>query len=236
MQITKAISLAVLSLAVLAPAARSAGLYAASPGQQCSAAIDSVEQGTGIPPRLMAAIARVESGRVDATTGATLPWPWTIDVNGEGRFFDTKAEAVAAVRQLQAQGVRSIDVGCMQVNLSYHPNAFASLDQAFDPTANAAYAARFLTELHEASHDWTQAAALYHSATPALGAAYRTRVMAVWPLEKGRAGARMGYGSLTAVPPMNQRLAPHPVIGRDGLIAPTRSFARPPPGWREAMR
>ena len=41
----------------------------------------------------------------------------------------------------RAQGARSIDVGCMQVNLLHHADAFASLEQAFDPVANARYAA-----------------------------------------------------------------------------------------------
>ena len=45
----------------------------------------------------------------------------------------TRQQAVAAVQALQARGVRSIDVGCLQVNLMYHPIAFASLDDAFDP-------------------------------------------------------------------------------------------------------
>ena len=40
------------------------------------------------------------------------PWPWAIDADGVGQFFATKAQAVAAVSALQAQGVHSIDVGC----------------------------------------------------------------------------------------------------------------------------
>ena len=78
------------------------------------------------------------------------PWPWTVNAEGQGAFYDTKAEAVAAVRAMQARGVRSIDVGCGQINLMHHPDAFASLEQAFDPQANAAYAARFLKELSRA--------------------------------------------------------------------------------------
>ena len=77
------------------------------------------------------------------------------------------------MRALQAQGVRSIDVGCMQVNLMHHPNAFASLDAAFDPTANALYAARFLNTLYGISGSWVQATAAYHSQTPAIGADYQ---------------------------------------------------------------
>ncbi len=60
---------------------------------------------------------------------------------------------------------------------------FASLDQAFDPPSNALYAARFLRELFDQTNDWKQAAGLYHSATPQLGADYRRRVLAAWPAE-----------------------------------------------------
>ena len=63
-------------------------------------------------------------------------------------FSPPRRQAIAAVKALQARGVRSIDVGCMQINLSYHPHAFRDLDQAFDPHANAAYAERFLTQLY----------------------------------------------------------------------------------------
>ena len=139
-----------------------------------------------VPEHLLAAIGRVESGRRDPQTGGWHPWPWTINAEGQGFFFDTKAQAIAAVRDLQARGVRSIDVGCMQVNLMHHPNAFPTLEQAFDPQTNATYAARFLTQLFGQSHDWAKAAALYHSATPELGADYQRRVLAVWPEEKQR--------------------------------------------------
>jgi soluble lytic murein transglycosylase-like protein len=76
--------------------------------------------------------------------------------------------------------VRSIDVGCLQVNLMYHPEAFASLEAAFDPRGNANYAARFLNSLYGGSKDWASAIAAYHSETPALGDAYRVLVMARW--------------------------------------------------------
>jgi hypothetical protein len=74
--------------------------------------------------------------------------------------------------------VRSIDIGCMQVNLLHHPQAFASLEAGFDPTKNVAYAVRFLRELHARTGDWNQAVAMYHSATPERGLIYQQRVMA----------------------------------------------------------
>jgi soluble lytic murein transglycosylase-like protein len=152
----------------------------ASPSQLCEAAITAAERAERLPDRMMGAIALVETGRTDPTSGAPRPWPWTINAEGQGFFFASKQQAIEAVRALQARGVRSIDVGCMQVNLMFHPNAFASLDQAFDPDANARYAARFLTALHAENRDWPAAIAAYHSETPALGAAYRQLVMARW--------------------------------------------------------
>jgi Transglycosylase SLT domain len=149
------------------------------PPPLCDAAISGAETEARLPPRMMSAIAEVESGRLDAK-GALHPWPWTINAEGQGQFFATKAAAIAAVRALQAKGVRSIDVGCMQVNLMHHPHAFASLDEAFDPSSNAAYAARFLNSLYAASGSWLQAVAAYHSETPAIGAAYQRLVMARW--------------------------------------------------------
>lgn len=162
-------------------------------GQQCRAAIRLAEQGAAMPAQLMAAIAHIESGRADAQ-GVVHPWPWTINAGGVGSYFNTKAEAIAAVRALQARGVKSIDVGCMQVNLMYHPDAFANLEQAFDPVSNARYAARFLNQLYAQTHDWTKATAEYHSATPDLGAAYQRKVAAVMPEEMRRLGGPMGGG------------------------------------------
>lgn len=151
-----------------------------SPPALCEAAIAAAEQSARLPARLLAAIAITESGRFDAEKGFVRPWPWTINAEGAGQFFASKADAIGAVRVLQARGVRSIDIGCMQVNLYYHPNAFNSLDEAFEPHSNAAYAARFLNSLYASSGDWMRAIGSYHSETPVRGAAYRALVLARW--------------------------------------------------------
>ncbi len=151
-----------------------------SPPSLCETAIAAAEQTARLPARLLGAIAITESGRFDTEKGFVRPWPWTINAEGAGQFFATKADAIGAVRVLQARGVRSIDIGCMQVNLYYHPSAFNSLDEAFEPHTNAAYAARFLNSLYASSGDWMRAIGTYHSDTPARGAAYRTLVLARW--------------------------------------------------------
>src|SRR5579863_8202540 len=181
--------LALMLVTVAGPIrAEPVAVIATEPGLLCRAAIATAERANGIPPHLLAAIGRVESGHRDPATGDWHPWPWTANAEGQGYFYDTKAQAVAAVRDMQARGVQSIDVGCGQINLMHHPDAFASLDQAFDPQANEAYAARFLKELFALTGDWPKAAGMYHSATPELGDDYRQKVLAVWPEEQRLAG------------------------------------------------
>ena len=167
----------------------------------CLPEIIAAERHLALPPKLLQTIGIVETGRTDPATGRVVPWPWSINVAGVDRVFETKAAAIAAVQDLQNDGIRSIDVGCMQVNLMYHPSAFASLDEAFDPSANVQYAARFLRALYQEIGAWPQAAAAYHSRTQEIGASYETRVMAMWPLAdqfpdptllaRGQAGASM---------------------------------------------
>ncbi len=151
-----------------------------SQGRLCHAAATAAEAALRVPDAFLSAIAKVESGRPDPATGIPAPWPWTVDAEGRGSFYASKAEAVAAVQALQARGVRSIDVGCLQVNLLQHPDAFASLDLAFDPSTNAMYAAGFLVALFHQTGNWPLAAAAYHSQTPTLGAPYERRVLAEW--------------------------------------------------------
>ncbi len=158
------------------------------PSALCTAAILAAEQRYAIPPGLLGSIAKVESGRPITAMTDIRAWPWTIDADGMGVFFDSKAEAVAWSRNAGPRGVHYLDVGCMQVNLQMHPAAFASLDVAFDPAANVDYAARYLRSLvTEAGGNWNVAVGLYHSHTPDLAADYRNRV------------AEVGAGILTGI-------------------------------------
>ena len=172
-----------------------AGVAPAPPGV-CGPAIAAAERARGTVPGLLAAIGLVESGRTDPRTGVRAPWPWTVTAEGVGTFYPGKAEAVRAVQALQARGVASVDVGCLQVNLLYHAGAFRDLDEAFDPFANASYAGRFLMALYGRTGAWTAAAAAYHSFTPKLGAQYGQLVAAVWsgapvPVVAGPGGAEI---------------------------------------------
>jgi hypothetical protein len=172
---------ALLSVAVLFAAARADAGSSRSPSDLCLDAVAAAQRDHGTPPGLLAVMAKVESGR--ATSSGTLePWPWTVDADGQGIFFATKDQAVAWSRQALDSGtVTFLDVGCMQVDLRMHPNAFRDLDQAFDPAANAEYGARYLQQLHDgvAGRNWFTAIGMYHSQTPELAAGYRQQVAAV---------------------------------------------------------
>ncbi len=142
----------------------------------CEAPILAAERRYAIPTGLLLAIAVVETGRPDATSGQRRAWPWTVDASGQGLFFPDRAAAVKWVLAAQKTGTASIDIGCLQVNLAAHPTAFRSVDDGFDPQINADYGARFLVSLFQESHDWQVAVGTYHSRTLALAAPYRDQV------------------------------------------------------------
>ena len=146
----------------------------------CASAVQQAEQLYGTPPGLLNAIAKAESGR--RITGATTlqPWPWTLNVDGQGLFFATKEQAVAEVVKALAHGSSYTDVGCTQVDLQFHAKAFRTLQDALDPVANADFAARFLVSLYEATGgNWFAAVGFYHSRSPELARLYREHVTAV---------------------------------------------------------
>jgi tetratricopeptide (TPR) repeat protein len=146
----------------------------------CLPAIAAAEKHQGIPDGLLVAIALAESGRPDPTTGLIAPWPWTINANGTGRFYDTPAEAIADVGALLGRNNAFVDVGCMQVDLYHHPQAFRTLSAAFTPEHNVDYAARFLVSLRQRLGSWPTAVAAYHSGDPTEGDAYLARVLYYW--------------------------------------------------------
>ncbi len=195
-----------------------------NPYAECEAAISAAAKLPGrVPDKLLPSIARVESGRLDPATGRTRAWPWTINVEGTGYFFDSKADVIAAVQALQAKGKRSIDVGCMQVNLMHHPRAFAGLDEAFDPPANARYAVKYLVALYQQTRDWPLATAYYHSATPDLGEEYQRLVFGKVMTPMGGSGGVKPVGPYAVWPPAGLRFAAIPPAGfAYGAFAPQR--------------
>jgi len=177
------------------------GLLALVPAPLAAATVQSIENNKKIcakhtrlqerkrhiPTHLLTAISLTESGRWDQVQGENVAWPWTVTSGGKGQFFDSKQEALAEVEILLTEGVRNIDVGCMQINLHYHADAFETLSDAFDPKLNTAYAAKFLAKLKTRANSWTDAAGTYHSSTPDKKKYYLNKVMAYWNSKRGLA-------------------------------------------------
>lgn len=130
-----------------------------------------------MPKDLMGAIALTESGR-QSKEGPKIAWPWTINVEGKGYRFATKQQAISAVRKHQQAGKTSIDVGCFQVNLKWHPDAFPNLGTAFDPRKSGIYAASFLRSLRKELGGWDRAMRAWHSRERDKGKRYGKMVYA----------------------------------------------------------
>lgn len=176
----------VLTLAVPAAASSAtSGIYDLD-SATCRKAIERTERELRLPSGIMQAISLAESGRWDKSSRSHFAWPWTVTARGKGRFYPSKDAAIAAVRQLRAEGVRNIDVGCMQVNLKYHPKAFADLDEAFDPDLNTRYAANLFAKLRLANRSITRAVAHYHSTTRHYNRPYTKKVVRLWNEERRR--------------------------------------------------
>lgn len=153
--------------------------------QLCTQQTARLERTEKIPAHMLTAISLTETGRWQKGKREILAWPWTVTAHGRGQHFDSKAEALMEVEILMTQGVRNIDVGCMQVNLKYHEQAFASLSDALDPKTNTTYAAQFLKKLYDQKGDWMDAVGAYHSATPDKNLKYRQRMVRLWNKTRG---------------------------------------------------
>lgn len=164
-----------------------AALASADSSRICASAVHAAEISQRLPRFLLHAVSLAESGRWYKKAKARIAWPWTITAEGKGRFFRTKTKAIAEVKRLQAEGIRNIDVGCMQINLKYHGHIFGSVEEAFDPVNNVAYAAAWLKSLRGKKGSWAHAVGRYHNGYwKERGQGYWRRVYTIWTSEQRR--------------------------------------------------
>lgn len=110
-----------------------------------------------VPLAVLYAVGRTETGQ-----GGTLH-PYALNLQGPAVFAADLTEALRRFESARKNGIKLIDVGCMQINHYFHAGQFRSLEAMFDPHENVDYAARFLKELREREGSWTLAAARYHA-------------------------------------------------------------------------
>ncbi|HEX5079862.1 MAG TPA: transglycosylase SLT domain-containing protein [Geminicoccaceae bacterium] len=212
-----------LALAALGGLVAAALPLAARAVEDCGAIAERLERSEDIPPGLLHAVALAESGRAHPVHGASLAWPWTVRSGDDSFYLPSKELALSKVRELRAAGRSNIDVGCMQINLGYHGNAFASLDDAFDPASNVAYGARFLRQLRDETSSWAEATGRYHSADADRGQAYRARVWRLWrELRRRQGGEPPAIAEAAFVDESPVRLAGGAATSRPGAAGAVR--------------
>ena len=140
-----------------------------------------VAEAHGIPSDVFYAVALAESGKRIEPLRAVRPWPWTLNVQGDGRFYPSRRAATWALQESLATDRTSVDVGLMQVNWLYHRIALGTVDEALDPYRNLHVAAGILTACYRSRGDWWAAVGCYHSPNDKHRAErYRERVRLIW--------------------------------------------------------
>lgn len=175
----------------------------------CTKYYDIFEKQYGIPNNLLKAISLVETGRWIKEIKTPVPSPWAVSDAGKAHYFNNKQEAINKVKELIRQGKTNIDVGCMQINLKHHHEAFKTLEEAFDPQYNIHYAAKFLIERYKKESNWHKAVSAYHSYTKPLGEKYLSKVVSMF---KNYANFSYPYSTHTNL--VNVQESPKPIVNR----------------------
>lgn len=182
----------------------------------CEAASYAAAQELSIPPDVMLAISLTETGRRQG--GRLRPWPWTVNMEGAGHWFQSHAEALEFATGRYGEGARSFDVGCFQLNYRWHGMHFTSIEAMFDPMTNARYAARFLGDLYAELGSWSAAAGAYHSRTPSYASRYTARFDEI----RARLGGEVPEPRLVlavAASPARPVLAVHPFLSAGARVS-----------------
>ena len=129
--------------------------YAA--GNACEAEIIRASAKYGVPTGILYAVGLTETG----VRGSLQPF--ALNIEGKAVFARSRGQALRAFEQARRNGMKLIDLGCMQINYHYHGAEFPSVAAMLDPHANVDYAARFLARLHARHDTWTMAVARYHA-------------------------------------------------------------------------
>lgn len=146
----------------------------ANPAALCDQAAARAALRHDVPLPLMLAITRAETGR--QKDGSLQPWPWAVNLGGEGHWPGDKTAAAKLAQTAIDDGSLNIDIGCFQLNIRWHSKGFSALEDMLDPESNADYAARFLRALYRETGDWAAAAGAFHSRNPDLAAPYAARI------------------------------------------------------------
>ena len=139
-----------------------------------------VAEQRGLDPYVLYAVALVESAKVSKRVAK--PWPWALNRQGHPFIPPSVAEAKAILGGSLAKGVRSIDVGLMQVNVRWQGHRVRQPEDLLDPETNLKVGADVLADaIGSAPGDLILGIGRYHAGFRDEARAYRygRRVLAV---------------------------------------------------------
>lgn len=194
----------------------------------CEDAARYASENTGVPLSVLRAVALAETGQTKFDRNNYSSWPWTVQSGQKGHWFANQTEAIEFVQSLMAAQTTNIDIGCFQINMRWHGQAFQSVEDMFSPRGNALYAARFLQELHSQTGDWRAAVGRYHSRDDDRAEAYVQRLERLY--EAHLAGEAASFSSAPAreiKPAPKQAAQRFSLSGARGPIFLTATDTRP---------
>lgn len=135
----------------------------------------------GVPAEVFFSVALQESGYTK--DGKYLPWPWTLNIDNKGYFFEDRESAEKALIDAMSGIEKSkVAVGIGQIYMPSHEQHFASPLIALDPTINLNYAARLIAleyvwTVKQGKPDWWVAVGRYHTpSNNVMATTYREQV------------------------------------------------------------
>jgi hypothetical protein len=184
MMMIQRIAIAIISILSLNNWAWVEPLSFDSQANMCVRAAHIYEKEHGLPQGLLQSVTLVETGTYNKNTKSKSPWPWTVNVKGKGYHFKTKEAAVTFAEEQVSKGLKSIDVGCGQVNMKFHGNNFNDIQHAMSPKANLEYAAKMIADNFKRTQNWHTAVAWYHSKTEKYNKRYLKKILSEWQVVK----------------------------------------------------
>ena len=128
--------------------------------QSCLKEINYFQNKFNIPNDFLYAVALTESGRF--YKNEFIPWAWTVNVKGSGKFFSNKSDLDIFINN-QKNNTQNIDIGCMQINYFYHGEDFKDTKTMSIPEKNVEWAAKHIIKKFEKNKNWDEAIGKYHS-------------------------------------------------------------------------
>ncbi len=130
----------------------------------------------GVSAAIFYAVALTESGQ-STMTAEFRPWPWTLSIDKQPHYFRDRESAESALKDAINRKVKQLGVGLFQIEYRYHADRFETVESMLDPYTNSRIAAEIFSEgLDRSNGDVWSAVGAFHTTTPKLADAYRTRV------------------------------------------------------------